>query len=637
MKNWKLFPLVLMSLCLLFVAQTSCKYLVQFNTGKMTASSAATENYSLLTQPYSFRYFSNTDQPGVQLDWVRRMDPVFSLRETNDSFTTDYKFHGKEYTLDEYFERSSVLGLLVLHEDQIALEKYFYDAGPKSHFISNSMAKSIVSVLIGIAIEKGEIKSVDDPVTRYLPYLSESGFKEVTVKHLLQMASGIRWNEDYLDPNSDFNHYVLALWQGTPPLKEFATACKSLEQPGTRFEYQSIDTQVLGQLLEAATGMPLNKYCERELWNKLGAESDAFFYRSKQQSEIPALACFCATLRDYGRFGLMMMNGGKLGGHEIVSRDWVHMSTTTEGASQFPQPAGPEDEYSESLGYAYQWWLLDGGVYMAMGIHGQTIYIDPARHIVIVQTSAWPEPDPDEGWDEMITVMTTIAGKLGSSERFTQQIWEENYPFYQKILNLPFNQELLSGKLDEEVFKDYIIQDYLFLQNYKKVYGILLAKAPDETAMQFIVNLIKGIDEEIECIHETYIEKFHITREELINSTPYPSTEFYNSFLVKTATLEPFEVGLMATLPCQWIYYQLGVDMKQSAKVQSNKYQAWIDGYGDEPWENSETKEVVDFVEKYMRATTDENRLKMKRAYEATMKLEYMFWDGVYRGVKWIE
>ncbi len=248
-----------------------------------------------------------------------------------------------------------------------------------------------------------------------------------------------------------------------------------------------------------------------------------------------------------------------------------------------------------------------------------------------------PKPDPNARRDEMVEIMTTIADKLNRSGSFTLLIWDENFPFYRKILNLPFNQELLSGELDEQVFKNYIIQDYLYLQNYKKVYGILLAKAPDETVMKVIVNSINEIDEEIEQIHNTYIEKFNIGREELINSPFYPSTEFYNSFLVKTATLEPFEVGLMATLPCRWIYYQLGVDMSQLAKEKGGKYQGWIDGYGEAPWETSETKKVVDFVEKHMRATTDENRLKMEKAYVTAMKLEYMFWDGVYRGVKWIE
>jgi thiaminase/transcriptional activator TenA len=202
---------------------------------------------------------------------------------------------------------------------------------------------------------------------------------------------------------------------------------------------------------------------------------------------------------------------------------------------------------------------------------------------------------------------------------------------------LPFNQELLDGTLDEQVFKNYIIQDYLYLQNYRKVYGILLAKAPDERAMRVMVNLINEIDEEIEHIHTIYSEKLHISREELTTSAPYPSTEFYNSFLVKTATLEPFEVGLMATLPCRRIYYQLGVDMGQRGKKTSGAYREWIEGYEEGPWETSGTKQIVDFIERYMRATTDGNRLKMKEAYVTAMKLEYMFWDGVYRGVQWVE
>jgi thiaminase II len=633
MINWKVVIPVLMILCMLSTVSFGCK----IDTGVENTSDLLSEACRFATQPDSFRSFQDADRLGIRLDWIHRSDPVFSLKEPEASFTTDYTFHGEQYTLDDYFERSHVLGFMVLHDDRIMLEEYCPDAGPESRFISNSMAKSIISALTGIAIDKGEINSVNDPVINYLPSLSQSGFKEVTVRQLLQMASGICWNEDYMDKDSDFFRYLMAWSQGTPTFLELAATCGPLEPPGTRFEYQSIDTQVLGQLLESATGTPLNKYCERELWQKLGTESDAFFYCGKSQPQICTAACFCATLRDYGRFGLMMMNGGKLGGHNILSEDWVNLSTTTADASELPLPVGTDEQYAESLGYAYQWWLLDGRVYMAMGIYGQAIYIDPGRHIVIVQTSDWPEPDPDIGWDEMITVMTTIAGKLGSSENLTQQLWDDNYAFYQKILNMPFNQQLLSGELDEAVFREYIIQDYHFLQNYKKVYGILLAKAPDEGASKFIENSIKEIDEEIEAVHNTYILEFHITEDELENSIPNPDTEFYNSFLIKTATLEPFEVGLMAMLPCPWIYYQLGVDMKQSANVQNNQYQAWIDEYTEESWENSETKEIIDFVEKYTRAATPENRQKMKQVFETTMKLEYMFWDGIYRGNKWIE
>jgi len=639
MKNRKSFSIVWTILSLLVAGRIQAEEPNHIDIGRMDASRSLLDQYSFMAQPYSFRYFHNMDQLDLRLDWVRRAGPVFPLDEAENVFSADYIFRGERHGLDEYFEKNYTLGFLVLHENQIVFEKYFHDAGPKSRFLSNSMVKSLVSVLIGVAIDEGKINSVEDPAVLYLPYLSGSGFKDVTVKQLLQMATGIRWNEEYLDPSADFNRYMLAQLRGNPSFAELTASCESEGPPGRKFKYQSINTQVLGQLLEAATGMPLNQYCEEKLWRKIGADSDAFFYRSKEQPQIPAAIGFDATLRDYARFALMVMNGGLSGKDRVVPEAWIKESTTVKGASELPQSAGLNDDFSESLGYAYQWWLPGGdeGAFLAMGIYGQAIYIDPTRRVVIVQTSAWPEPDPDARWDEMIKVMTTIADKLNGSGSYTRRMWDENYSFYRKILNHPFNQELLSGELDEDLFKSYIIQDYQYLQNYRKVYGILLAKAPDDTAMKVVVGLINEIDEEIEQIHGAYIEKLNITREELTGSPPYPGTEFYNSFLVKTATLEPFEVGFMATLPCRWIYYQLGVDMHQSAKEKGGKYQEWIDGYWEAPWETSETKKVVDFIEKYMRATTGENRLKMEKAYVTAMKLEYMFWDGVYRGLKWVE
>lgn len=235
------------------------------------------------------------------------------------------------------------------------------------------------------------------------------------------------------------------------------------------------------------------------------------------------------------------------------------------------------------------------------------------------------------------TVASSVADNPEPPRSLMQQVWEENDPLYQKILALPYNQELHSGKLDEAVFRDYIIQDYHFCQNYKKVHAILLAKAPDEKAAKLMLNYIKLIDSEIESLHATYIKTYGITEKELTQPTEFPSTELYNSYLVKTATLEPFEVGLAATLPCHWVYYQIGIDMKKVEKVPGNKYQAWIDQYGTTPWEKSEVKKVVDLAEEYMQAANNETRLKMVNAFVTAMKLEYMFWEGVYNRVEWVK
>lgn len=218
----------------------------------------------------------------------------------------------------------------------------------------------------------------------------------------------------------------------------------------------------------------------------------------------------------------------------------------------------------------------------------------------------------------------------------TEEIWKESYPDYQKILTMPFNRELSDGVLDEKVFKSFIIQDYFFLQNLRKVYGILLSKTPDEEGTRFILEALKGIDEETVRIHTVYFKKFGITNEDLSKAIVYPNTEFYNSFLIKMAVLEPFEVGLIATLPCHWIYYRIGADMKKAKPSSPNKYQDWIDGYGTSSWETSETRRFVDLIERYLTKTSGETREKMKKAYATAVKLEYMFWDGVYRDLQWL-
>jgi thiaminase len=158
-----------------------------------------------------------------------------------------------------------------------------------------------------------------------------------------------------------------------------------------------------------------------------------------------------------------------------------------------------------------------------------------------------------------------------------------------------------------------------------------LSKAPDRKSSAFIADLIKGTDEEIETVHMKYFKKFGVTERELSDSAPNPGTKLYNSYLVKTATLEPFQVGLIAALPCNWIYYQVGVDMKKKGQAGGNKYQEWIDAYGSEPWEKSDAKAFVDLVEYYLKNATPAERKKMRQAYETAMKFEYMFWDEVYR------
>jgi xylan 1,4-beta-xylosidase len=381
--------------------------LVLVEIGAVPPASSA-RDFSFMSQPRSFSAFQHMDQLGFRLDPVERSGWVYGLKKPVGPFAAEYLWQSKRYTLEDYFQRSFVLGFLVLHDNQIVLERYFHLAHQGSRFLSNSMQKSMVSVLIGAAIEDGKIQSVNDPVVRYLPYLASSGFKHVTVKNLLQMASGVKFDEAYLNPKSEIGRFGNALLLGDESFHSFAASIRPKLKPGTKFEYQSVNTEVLGLLLEQATGKPLHEYMEEKLWAKIGAESDAFLYRGENQADECAFGCFNATVRDYGRFGLMAMNGGKLTGDRVVSEAWMRESTKPGAAFLEPSAA------NGNLGYAYQWWVPAGpeGAFIAMGIYGQMIYVNPVRHVVIVQTSAWKLPDEDASWAESVAMMNAVARKL---------------------------------------------------------------------------------------------------------------------------------------------------------------------------------------------------------------------------------
>ncbi len=379
--------------------------------GKMNPAGLLVDKYSYMAQPYSFYYFHHMDLLGLRTDWIQKAKEVYPLREPAREWVTDYTFRNSRYSLGDYFKRNYVTGFLVLHKDQILVEKYFHDADRQSRFVSQSLSKSIISILVGAAVEDGAIKSVDDPVTKYLPFLSESGYRNVSVKNVLQMSTGVEYSENYRDPKSGAALIGAALLTGNPSFEKYVQSIQPTKiPPGTKFEYQSVNTQVLGLLLEKVTGKRLNAYAQEKLWSKIGAESDAFFYESKSQPNTCAFACFNATVRDYARVGLMMLQGGTLGKQRVVSNKWVQDSTRPDAPYLEPKQGGPEGGY----GYAYQWWVPPGRdrVFMGLGIYGQCIYVNPARQVVIVQTSAWPEPVSPILEEEQNTLFNRIASEI---------------------------------------------------------------------------------------------------------------------------------------------------------------------------------------------------------------------------------
>ena len=386
----------------------------KIDISKMNPARLLVDKYSYMAQPYNFYYFHHIDQLDVRTDWVRKPATVYPLRESTAPFALRYTFRGAEYSLDDYFARNYVTGFLVLHDDQVIFEKYFHGADQNSRFVSQSVGKSIASILVGVAVSEGKIQSVDDPVGKYLPYLTSGGYRGVSIRNILTMSTGVSYSEDYRDPKSGAALIGAALLTGKPTFQEFVRSMGPTQvKPGTRFEYQSVNTQVLGLLLEKVTGMRLNRYAEQKLWRKIGAQSDAFFYEAKAQPDTCAFACFNATLGDYARVGLMMMRGGALGARRVIPASWVHDSTTPQ--AEYLKPghlgAGPQ-------GYGYQWWIPPGddGAFEAQGIFGQSIYVNPKMHVVIVQSSAWPEPlgGGPELFEENAVVHEAIAQAVGN-------------------------------------------------------------------------------------------------------------------------------------------------------------------------------------------------------------------------------
>lgn len=352
-----------------------------------------------------------------RIDWIRKADRPFPLKPPSAPFSVRYRHRGQTYGLDDYFKHGDTLAFLVLKDDQIVFERYLHGTTENDRFASMSVAKSIVSILIGVAVDEGRIRSVQDPIVRYLPYLKKGGFATATVEDVLRMASGVDYSENYGDKSSGISRLGHAFWTGKPTFAEFAASLPSEILPGTKIRYQSVNTQVLGLLLERVTGRPLYRYAAEKLWKKIGTESKAFIATGKRQPNTVAYSGFNATLRDYGRVGLMAMRRGKLGATRVVSEEWIRASTTP---APFSQPRLHPKTKQSSDGYGYQWWLPydeDGNrAFKAVGIKGQTIYVNPEKRIVIAQFSAWPSAGVTrKHYGEKNAVFAAIVKKLAGN------------------------------------------------------------------------------------------------------------------------------------------------------------------------------------------------------------------------------
>jgi hypothetical protein len=318
---------------------------------------------------------------------VARSGPVWRLPRNDRALAFAYQWQGETRPATDVLERTYTNALLILKDGRIVSEIYRNNSHEDSRFIGWSMTKSITSVLIGCALADGYIDSLDTPISVYLPELAGGGYDGVSIRHVMQMRSGVDYPEryDFANPGTAASNHIAALVRNTARFADVARTLPRIREPGELFQYKTIDTAVLGWLIERATGGSVSAYTASCLWEPLGAESDAYYIMDGPPGigrEFSG-AGFNATLRDFARFGQMMLDGGVANGHRIVSEEWVRQST---------QPSGETGE--QRGGYGLQWWMIgQDDAYAAIGLQGQYIYIDPATRTVVVKLSYYPPGD----------------------------------------------------------------------------------------------------------------------------------------------------------------------------------------------------------------------------------------------------
>ena len=293
---------------------------------------------------------------------------------------------GGEAWLDAYMASHHIAGLMVLHRGQVRLERYGLDFGPEQHWESYSVAKSVTSTLLGIALAQGHLRSLEDPVSTYIPELAGSAYEGVTVGQLLTMTSGVRWNEDYADPQSDVAQmYLGPCVDGQAHALSYLRGLPRAHPPGSHWNYNTAETDLIGLVVERATGRPLAHYLSDTIWKPYGMAADATWIRDECDGSNTGGSGLSATLGDYARLGQFMLEGGRIDGQQVIAEAWM------QGAVR-----GQDSEGAPERGYGYQWWTDPDGSYSAVGIFGQMVHIDPARELVIAQVAAWPRATSSE-------------------------------------------------------------------------------------------------------------------------------------------------------------------------------------------------------------------------------------------------
>jgi CubicO group peptidase (beta-lactamase class C family) len=332
--------------------------------------------------------------------------PVWDLRQKQVPLNFSYKYEGKAIPAADFPERTYTNALLIIKDDKIVFERYLNQTNENTHFLSMSMAKSITSVLVGMAVADGAISSVNDPIIKYIPELKKSGYSDVTIRQALMMRSGCNWSERYdfekATPMSELHNGAIV--ENRIRFTSAALPLKSIHPPGKQFNYSTVETGVLGWVVERAVGKPLEEYMTDRWWKKAGMQSHGFWIADGKPGvgRVVNGMGFNAVLRDYGRIGLMMLHNGNANDEQLLPKVWVSESTVPDKENE-PIYQGSE------FGYQYQWWTLtDSDAYFARGLQGQYIYIDPATNTIVIKLSYFP-PGEFKAGNEAIAFFRAVS------------------------------------------------------------------------------------------------------------------------------------------------------------------------------------------------------------------------------------
>lgn len=371
---------------------------------------------TLFTEPAERRLRRFADMQGLYPTRVIRRGPAARALASGPPIEVAYEVDGRRLGIDDFVRRYPATGLLILHRGQVVCERYALDHTPETKWISFSMAKSITSTLVGVAVHEGLIESLDQPVVQTVPRLRGSAYDGVRIRDVLRMSTGVGWVETYLDPESDRRKLMALQVQERPGLVlDYLARLPRVAEPGTLFNYNTAETFLLGAILAGAIRRPLSDYLSEKIWQPCGMESDAYWQLESEQGQEFAGSGLSATLRDYGRFGLLVAADGVVAGRRLLPKGWMAESTAVVPGSSLA-PAGGLPGY-EPLGYGYQWWtfphLAPRHVFGALGIYGQQIYVDVGAAVVIVVHGAWPEPVYDPSRLESYAFFGAVTEALG--------------------------------------------------------------------------------------------------------------------------------------------------------------------------------------------------------------------------------